>query len=196
MLTANERKVLRLLMASSDYNSINDIAKACSLAPNGAYKILKKLEMLGVLSFDNIGKIKAYKINFSNTLAQSYIEIALADGRINEPKIKIRLRDLQEMKQECKAAILFGSYITEKKNPEDIDIVFVFEKEKFEEYKKKLEQAKDVIPYKVHDIIQTPEDLSNNLKKRDGVIANAIRNGVVLWGHEIIARSIKNAKTK
>jgi len=43
MITDNEKKILKFLLAhfNSDY-SINEIAKKCSLAPNGAYEILKK----------------------------------------------------------------------------------------------------------------------------------------------------------
>lgn len=50
LLPLNEKKVLkRVLMALGKDYSINEIAKKCSLAPNGALKILRKFENLGVL---------------------------------------------------------------------------------------------------------------------------------------------------
>ena len=196
MLTKNERKVIRLLMASFSRLSINDVARECYLAPNGANKILKKMEKQGVLIFEDVGRIKAYQINFGNPLAHNYLEIALADERSNEPKIKVRAKDLENMKQVCQAAILFGSYVTEKKSPSDIDILFVLDKEKFGLYKKHLEAAKEIIPFKIHDILQTSQDLSANLKKSGSIIAGIIRTGVVLWGHENIAGIIEHAKTK
>lgn len=194
MFTINERKVLRFLMTSFNHHSINDIAKECGLAPNGAYKILKKLERLDIIYFEDIGKIKSYKINFNNKLTLSYLEIALTDEKINEAKIRIRIKDLNEIKHICKAAIIFGSYITDKKNPNDIDILFIFEKDKFDIYQEKLEKVKEIIPYSVHDVIQTPTDLVNNLKEKDKVIIEIIRKGVILWGHRIIVRSVKNAQ--
>ena len=196
MLTAKERRVLRFLMTSFNYNSINDIARECKLAPNGAYKILKKLEKFDVVYFEDVGRIKAYRINFRNKLTINYLEIALADERITEAKIKIRIKDLNEIKQISQAAIMFGSYITDEKNPKDIDILFVFEKDKFKLYKRKLEEVKNIIPYKIHDIIQTPGDLISNLKNQDKLILNIIRNGIILWGQESIVRSIKNAQIR
>ena len=196
MFTANERKILRFLMTSFSYISINDIAKECDLVPNGAYKILKKLERIGIIYYEDIGRIKAYKIKYDNTLTLSYLGIALTDERINEAKIKVRIRDFEKLKDICKTVIIIGSYITDKKDPNDIDIVFVFEKDKHNKFIKTLDDTREIIPYKIHDIIQTPEDIINNLKEKDKIIISAIRNGVVLWGYDFIARSVKNAQTQ
>ncbi len=194
MLTQNEKNILKFLMTSFNHYSINDISKENKLAPNGAYKILKKLEKLGVAYSTNIGKIKSYKINFKNKLTINYLEIALSDERIHDAKIKIRIQDFKELMAICKAAVIFGSYINEKKKPNDIDIVFVIDKDKYKEYKNILEKIKEIIPYKIHDVIQTPQDVANNLKEQDKIIINAIRNGVVLWGYDIIAGCVKNAQ--
>ena len=67
MLTGNEKTVLRLLMGNFDKDiSINQIAKECDLAPNGALKILRKFEKEGILVFKNISNIKSYKIDYGN----------------------------------------------------------------------------------------------------------------------------------
>ncbi|MBI2671920.1 nucleotidyltransferase domain-containing protein [Candidatus Woesearchaeota archaeon] len=195
MFTANERKVLKFLMTSFNQYSINEIAKECGLTPNGAFKILKKLEKLDIIYPEAIGNIKIYKVNFGNTLTLSYLEVALTDERICEPKVKIRIKDMDGLRKACLAAVLFGSYITGKKDPKDIDVLFILEKDKFSLYKKKLDEAREIIPYKVHDIIQTQRDLVNNLKEQDKIIINILRKGIVLWGNRILARSIKNAKT-
>ena len=67
MITKNERKILRFLLThfDSDY-SINEIAKKCDLAPNGAYTILKKFEKKGVLIVKKIANLNSYKIKFFN----------------------------------------------------------------------------------------------------------------------------------
>ena len=194
MLTLNERKVLRFLMVSYKYYSINDIAKECKLSPNGSYKILKKLENEGILYSGDIGKIKAYKINFKNAFTMNYLELALSDDRIKEPRIKVRMDDFKKLMEICQAAIIFGSYITEKKNPDDTDIIFVITKDNYKIYKKEIDRINEIIPYKIHEVIQTKEDIINNLKKQDKIVINAIKEGLVLWGHDIIARSIKDAQ--
>ena len=196
MFTLNEKKVLKFLMTSFSHHSINDIAKKCSLSPRGAHEILKNLEVLNITYPQEIGKIKSYKINFNNPLTLSYLEVALVDERINEGKIKVRINDFHEIKNICKTAIIIGSYITGKKNPDDIDIVFVFDKDKFKDFRKALDKAKEFIPYKVHDIIQTPEDIVNNLKEQDKIIITAIREGVILWGYDFIVRRVKNGQTQ
>ena len=88
MLTNNERKILKFLLTSFNYYSINDISRQNNITPNGTYKILKKLENLGILYSEEIGNIKSYKINFKNGLNINYLEIALNDERINEANKK------------------------------------------------------------------------------------------------------------
>ena len=73
---------------------------------------------------------------------------------------------------------------------------FVFDKDKFNIFRKTLDKATEIIPYKIHDIIQTPQDMVNNLKRQDKIIITAIKDGVILWGHDFIARSIKNVQTQ
>ncbi len=196
MFTAKEGKILRFLMTCFSDHSINHVAKECDITARGTYKILKKLEKEQIVSYKEISNIKSYSINFDNPLILSYLEIVLKDERTNQPKIKIRLQDLSKMKDICKACLLFGSYITGKKEPNDIDILFVFEKKDYKKFDKELESIRLISPYKVHDMIQAPIDILDNLKKQDKAILDIIRNGVVLWGHDFIARSVKDAHTK
>ncbi len=193
MITANERKVLRFLAASQneDY-SINEIAKKCGITPNGAYKILTKLEMEGILKQKRIANINSYTLNFENDKTMRVLELAFIPDKL-EGRVKIRAEDLQPMKAATKACILFGSYITAKQNPGDIDIVFVLEKSKFKEFKQKLAAVQELMPVRIQDVVQTTEDLQQNLKKRDKIIKEALQNGIALWGYDVIAGIVKNA---
>src|SRR3989338_9378065 len=108
MLTKNEKKVLRLLLtAFNRERSINNIAKECSLAPNGAYKILKKFEEEGILKAKHIANIKSYSINFDDEKTDNILELALMPKL--EGRIKYRLEDLKGLKEITKACILFRS---------------------------------------------------------------------------------------
>ena len=49
---------------------------------------------------------------------------------------------------------------------------------------------------KLHPIKQTRDDLRKNILKRDKVIIDAIKNGIVLHGHEKIIGMIKNVTSK
>lgn len=191
MITENEKKVLRLILTAfgSDY-SINNIAKECGLTPNGAYKILKKFENEGILKYKKIANIKSYKINFDNEKTTKILELVLMQD--TKGRIEYRTKDLESLRKITKVGILFGSYITAKKEPNDLDILFVFERANYKEYKKRLAGIKEITPVKIHDIIQTEEDLATNIKEKNKAVLNALKNGIVLWGQETMVRVIKD----
>jgi len=162
MLTKNEKKVLRLLLTAFDKeHSINNIAKECGLAPNGAYKILKKFEEEGILKAKKIANIKSYSINFDDEKADNILELALMPNL--EGRIKYRLEDFKGLREITKACILFGSYTDLKKEPHDLDILFVIDRNNFKQYKKRLAEIGDIVPAKIHDVLQTEDDFKNNI---------------------------------
>ncbi len=191
MITDNEKKILRFLLANfdSDY-SINEIARNCGLAPNGAYEILKKFEKKGILLPKKIANAKSYKIDFSSLEAKKTLELSIIPD-YRESKIKYRHNDLKNIEKITKLCIIFGSYLT-KKEPNDIDILFVIKRAYYKKYSELLERIKPSMPFKVHDIIQTKEDLIKNIKKQDKIIKEILAHGIVLWGHEFLIEVIKN----
>jgi len=68
----------------------------------------------------------------------------------------------------------------------------VIDKDKFKEYKSKSQQVFKTVPIKVHDILQTEEDLTKNISENDAVIINILRTGVVFWGGRKIIELIEN----
>lgn len=191
MLTDNEIKILRLLMTSFDRDySINNIAKECNLSPNGALKILKKFEREDIFKTKKIANIISYKLNFENEKTANIVELALMPEL--KEKAKHRLEDFKELKEITKSCILFGSYISEKKESHDLDVLFILEKKNFKKYKKKLIEIKHVVPAEIHDVLQTEEDLKNNLLKKDNVILEILNKGIILWGQKTIVNVIKN----
>lgn len=193
ILTIKEKRVLRLLAASlREEYSINDVSRKCHITPNGAYKILVKLEKEGIVKTKPIANIKAYRLDFSSEKTTCVLELAFIPD-VLPGRVKIRGGDLQPMKPVTQACILFGSYITPKKEPEDLDVLFVVQRGNFEAYKRALTRVQDITPVKIQDIVQTTEDLNENIKKSDPIIAEALRNGMVLWGFAVLVEEIKNA---
>lgn len=192
MLTENEKKVMRYISVySKEYPSINKIAKSCKITPNGTYKILKKFEGEGVLRFKQISNIKSYYIDFKNKKSINIMELALTP-KIIEPRIKYRIEDIKPMERITEACVLFGSYVGEKKEPNDLDVLFVFKKNKHKAYKETLKKIKDICPVTIHDVIQAKQDLIDNVKMGDKVIMNVLENGVVLWGQSVLVEVLKN----
>ncbi len=195
MLTENEKKLIRVLFFSfREKYSINQISRLCSLAPNGAFKILKKLEAGGIVSREKIANIISYSINFDNAKTRSILELSLIEEGTN--KVKNRFEDLKELQKITDLGIIFGSYITEKQNPEDIDLFFVLSKQNFKKYKEEIKKIYPAMPLKVQDILQTEEDLKKNIARKDKVIIELLRKGFILWGHDKLVEIIKNGYSK
>ena len=195
MLTKNEKKVIRILLFSfGEEYSINEIARKCNLAPNGALKILRKFAEEGIITLKKIANINSHTINFNNPKTKSILELSLMQEENN--RIKHRAEDLQSLQELTEACIIFGSYITEKENPEDIDLLFILNKEKFRKYKEEIKKISSTMPVKVHDVLQTKEDLEKNISKKDKVIIEILRKGFILWGHRKIIEAIKNGYSR
>lgn len=189
MLTENEAKILKMLLtAFGEEYSINHIAKQCRMAPNGAFKILRKLEKEGILESKQISHIKSYKLNFDSEKTKSIVEIALYSDI--KGRIKFRYDDLKPLKDIAAACIIFGSYIDMKKEPNDLDIMFIIEKDKFKAYKEALKAVYPAMPIKVHDVLQTEEDIKKNILNKDKTIIQILRTGIILWGHKKIVEVI------
>lgn len=177
-------------MAFGEYHSINSLAKQCGLTPNGTLKILKKFENQGILRLKKISNINSYKINFLDNKTKSILELSLIPEVSG--KLKFREEDLKPLKDVSEICILFGSYISEKKQPNDLDVFFMIKEKKFEEYKKLSKKIYRTMPLKVHDVLQTEKDLKKNLVEKNKVIIEILRKGVILWGYDKIIKVMED----
>ncbi len=195
MLTENEKKVIRTLLFSfGEEYSINEIARKCSLAPNGALKILRKLSEEGIITLKKIANISTYSLEFASPKTKSICELSLITNPSS--KIKNRLDDLKDLQELTEIGIIFGSYITEKLNPGDIDLFFLLKEENFKKYKEKVKYIYPAMPLKIQDILQTGKDLTENILKKDKVIIEILQKGFVLWGQDKLIEIIKNGYKK
>jgi len=191
MITNNEKKVLKMLLYAFEKSySINKIARDCDLAPNGALKILRKFEKEGILEFENIGNIKSYQLNFENEKTKNILKLALIPEITG--RIKFRAEDLSPLRKLASVGIIFGSYTNMKKEPNDIDLFLIISNNEFNNYKKETSQIYKTIPIKVHDVIQTKKDVIENLRKKDEVIIEILKTGIILWGYDEIINIIEN----
>ncbi len=177
-------------MAFNENYSINEIARKCNLSPNGALKILNKFEREGILIPKKIANIKSYNLDFKNEKTKNILELSLISEL--KGKLKFRWEDLNPLKKITISCIVFGSYVDLKKEPDDMDILFILDKSRFREYKEKSLGIFKTIPIKVHDVIQTENDFIENIHERDKVIMNILRQGIIFWGHRKVIEFIEN----
>ena len=193
--TKNESRVIDLLIRNfREKNSINEIGRRLSLSARGAYKILKKLEHIKAIMPEKIGNAIYYKINFNEEIGVKISEFALLQNGLND-YLQIQAEDLNPLKGISLSCILFGSVLTKGKEAKDIDVLIVLEKKDANKASSAIAKIKSVKPKRIHEILQTKEDLAKNIKKNDEVILEIIRTGKVLWGSEIIVGAIKDGSS-
>ena len=92
------------------------------------------------------------------------------------------------------AAVIFGSYTDPKKKPNDIDALFVLKEQNYKNFRNKLQEV--ISPVKIHDILQTREDLKKNIIKKDKIIMEILNNGIILWGQSTIIEVMRDAYSR
>lgn len=190
MITKNQSKILKFLATGSySKNYINNIARECSIGVSSSQWILKKFEEQNIVKHENIGNLKSYYISF-NDKSKNFLSLAYSDKLNN--KLENRKRELEPLMNISKIAIVFGSY-THKENPNDIDILFVLEKSSdYKKFSEKLEEVKPIVPIKIHSILQTRKDLIENAGKKDKIVIEALRNGILLWGGKYLVEALED----
>jgi len=191
-ITENESRTVEFLTRnfSKNYN-INRLAKELGISPGGMYKILKKLEKLGLLIENKLGNNSFYKINFASQDAVDACRFALT-GKNLSPYARVWAKDLEALKEKTYLAVLFGSLLTKDKEARDVDVLLVFGKKNFGAVNGLIEKINRLKPKKIHAVYQTKEDFLKNLKNSDPAILEEVRTGVILWGRDFLVEAIKN----
>lgn len=191
-LTINESRTMDFLIRNfNEKNSINEIARRLNLSPRGAYKILKKLEKIEAITPEKIGNAIYYKTNFNDEIGIKLSEFVLVQNELN-PYLQVQEADLKRLRKIASACVLFGSVIEKGREANDIDVMFVIKKDGLKKLASAIKDIQVIKIKKIHRLVQTKEDLAENIKKKDKVIMSIIKTGKVLWGAEIIVEAIKN----
>src|SRR3989338_8523713 len=185
-LAKNELNALKFLTRHfTESYSINQLAKQIGLTPKGMHKLLKRLERQNIVKPLKMGNSVFYKVNFEYDLARKAAEISLFD-EIKLPYAKVQAKDLLVLRPVTLAVILFGSLLEKGEKAGDIDILAVLKQEQYRAFKKSLDNLQLIKPKHIQPVVQSPQDLVNNLKKKDAVLLEVLKKGRILWGHEII----------
>lgn len=190
-LTPKENEVLLTLFKdfSKDYNA-NSLSKRVGITPRGALKILKNLQKQHLLISKQFGKAVFYKVNLDDYYTFRTIETLLIyEAREKAPRW---LSEFKELFKDVEIVIIFGSIIKEPKRANDIDLLLVFTQKKMKPVKHFINEKNKILLKPIHPVIQSPNDIKKNLKKKDPVVLNALRKGYVLYGHDKLIEVVKN----
>lgn len=190
MLSDKEKAILLLLFKdfSISYNA-RSMSGKIGMTPRGALKALKNLEKQGFVIPKPFGKAIWYKFNFSSALAKKSIELFLLEEA--ELKHKRWLAEFGDL-VEAYILVLFGSVVRKEKDYNDIDLVAVVSQSKFRALLKAIDEKQALMIKRIHVVWQSPNDLKSNLKKKDPVMLDAVRTGVVLKGQTELVEVVES----
>jgi len=184
-LTKNEMQAMLRLFKdfSANYNS-NNLAKEIGLSAMGALKILRRLHEQNLLKVEEIGKAKIYSINFDNEYAKQYVSFLLRkEAEESTGRVKRWIDELRKLKDTATICIVAGSVLkTEKYN--DVDALAVMKPQQLKKFNKRTSEMNKINIKRIHPIKQSIEDLKNNLAKKDKVILDMVKTGIVLFGYD------------
>jgi predicted nucleotidyltransferase len=191
-LTNLEQETLLKLFKEpyEEYNS-NNLAISVGKSRIGVSKALNSLEKNNLVTGKILGKAKFYKINYNDEYARKTIELLLMDESKKYPKWKDEFKEFQ-----VKILVIFGSIIKNEKEAQDIDILIVYNEKDNEQINKIIKEKNSILTKKIHPIKQTYEDIKNNILKKDKILINAIKDGIVLKGQEEIVRLMQDVTSK
>jgi len=190
-LTPKESLVLLTLFKdfTGDYNA-NSLSKKIGLTSRGTLKILKNLNIQKLITGKTMGKAIFYKINLEDSYTLKVLEtLFISEAR---EKASRWLAEFQELFSETEMALIFGSAIRSTKEANDIDLLLVFPQKKLSAVQNFIKNKNKILLKPIHPLIQTPEDLKKNLRKKDPVILNALRQGYVLHGYEQLIKVVRD----
>jgi predicted nucleotidyltransferase len=157
----------------------------------GALKIARRLEKEHILDSKQLGKAIFYKLTFNNEYTKQYLSFLLKrEAETAQPYIKRWITEIRKIKN-ADITILFGSVLRKQKEANDIDVVYITDQKRFEVIKKEIETINTMNPKKIHPIYQTRKDFSQNIKKGDKIILDALK-GIIVYGEDMLIKVMQH----
>lgn len=184
----SEQEIVKTLFKDflNPYNS-RSISKIIGISHPGAFKILKKLEKREIVRAKRIGKAVIYSLNMDNPIAIKEVEMVLVIEAQNHKKW---IEEFKKLEDGVDFVILFGSILVNEKFARDIDILVVAEKSRYNKIKKAINERRQFSNKKIHLIFQNPEEFRKDVNKKNKIILEIIKNGVVLFGQDKMRKSV------
>jgi len=182
-LTEKEKSIVLLLTKDfTTFYNANSLSKKIGMSPRGALKALKFLEQNEIVKSNKIGRAIIYKLTFNEYARELASLFLFEEARAKAPRW---VKEFEQF-QKAEVLILFGS-VLRTKNYKDIDLLILCEEKNYQPLEKQVLDKNTVLPNPIHPIWQMQEDLEKNLRKKDPVMLEIIKTGLILKGqHKII----------
>ena len=88
--------------------------------------------------------------------------------------------------------MIYGSAIKNYSQAKDIDLIILLKKNEIKEINEIIQKKEEILPKRIHALKLTLEDLSKNIKKKDKVVIDIIKNAIILYGHGEYVKTMEN----
>jgi|SRR3989339_314746 len=153
---------------------INELARIIEEEPKNVYRILLKIEVLGILASEFIGKERYFFIDKKKKIYKEYKTIFLRSAGLENllTKTLMRIGDIKE-------AYIFGSYANNKlKSDSDIDLLLVGEYNILK-VQKKIREIQKEIGREINTIDMSPEEFAKNKKNNNQLLKTIFENKTI-----------------
>ncbi len=181
--TDTAEKILLFMLKNplEKYNP-RQIAQNFNISHAGSFKLLAGLYTEGFLTRQKVGRYNLYTLNFLKPALRKYLSFLIQKEKDRQTTlVKVWINDINKRITQASIALLFGS-ILYKEKPHDVDVVFVISK-KATAFYKEIDTLNALYPLKIHPVVQTRQDLLDNIRKGDRVILKSL-GGIVVFGDE------------
>lgn len=187
------RRIATVLLKDFSIHTATSLSKELKMSRQGIWKILRKLEKEGFIMLEQVGSGKTstqrIRLNWDNEAVEKILALSLLQEALQHQRWRF---DFAELKPEVDFLILYGSILHSPKEAGDIDIIGVASKEKkLAKISDKILKAQETQAKKIHSINLTPKEFKRELKRPNKAYAEAIRKGVILFGHENFIKFIR-----
>ena len=182
-ITRNEMNAVLAIVKSPEilYNA-HSLSLVLGITSMGTLKILKRLEKDGIIKAKQIGKAITYRINIESKYSCRFVGLLLSRESLHAPSFVRRWVNEVKKIENAQVAVLFGS-VLHKKEPNDIDVLFVTDKKRLSKLEEEIHEMNKINVKRIHPMYQSSSDIIKNIKKGDKPILYAIK-GIVVFGEE------------
>ncbi len=188
------KKALGVLLKNfTIMHTVTSLSKEVNLSRVGIWKVLKKMQADSLVLILPVGNGKTstriVSINWDNPVVEKMLELLLAEEAARDRRW---VSGFSELDGKVDFLIIYGSVLHSPKDANDIDILGVVSRnDNLVEIYKSVLKLQKVQAKKIHSINFTNAELKQELKNKNMAFIDAIKKGVVLFGHEKFIRFVR-----
>lgn len=178
-------------------HSVSSLSKELRMTRVGIWKSIKKLQKEGFINIDSINDSKTsaglIRISWDSMLTEKLLSFALVKDACQN---KRWVNSFVELKEHVDFLIIYGSILHSPKEANDIDILYVTNRNAFGKIDQTLIKLQKVTQKRIHSIGFTSTEFEGVLKEKNKAFIDAIKHGVVLFGQDEFISFIKKVTSR